>query len=122
MITGEAMSGNSNKKDELEVSSAQLQAELIEIKERVGALDTIASISHKDVVEKFVRDNITTDKARQILKECEEPRTREYLIAEFNFRQRPGAGSPSQSVKRGQPYPAALRRQSETNVRVERLG
>lgn len=79
------MSGNSNKKDELEVSSAQLQAELIEIKERVGALDTIASISHKDVVEKFVRDNITTDKARQILKECEEPRTREYLIAEFNF-------------------------------------
>src|SRR5258708_11823030 len=82
-VTGKAMNGKSTKKDELEVSSAQLQAELIEIKERVGALETIASISNKDVVEKFVRDNIATDKARQILRECEEPRTREHLISRF---------------------------------------
>jgi hypothetical protein len=57
------MNGKSSKKDELEVSSAQLRAELIEIKERVGALETIASISNKDVVEKFVREHIATDKA-----------------------------------------------------------
>ena len=79
------MNIKSTMKDELEVSSAQLQAELIEIKERVGALETIASISNKHVVEKFVRDHITTDKARQILKECEEPRTREHLISRFSF-------------------------------------
>ena len=79
------MNGKSSKKNELEVSSAQLQAELIEIKERVGALETIASISNKDVVEKFVRDHITTDKVRQILKECEEPRTREHLISALKF-------------------------------------
>src|SRR5262245_45041631 len=79
------MRGKSTKTDELEVSSAQLQAELIEIKERVGALETIASISNKEVVEKFVRDHVTTDKARLILRECEEPRTREYLIAKFGF-------------------------------------
>jgi DNA-binding transcriptional ArsR family regulator len=79
------MNGKSSKRDELEVSSAQLRAELIEIKERVGALETIASISNRDVVEKFVRDHITTDKARQILKECEEPRTREYLTSRLKF-------------------------------------
>src|SRR5437764_770319 len=83
------MKGKSIKKDELEVSSAQLQAELIEIKERVGALETIASISNKDVVEKFVRDHVTTEKARQILKECEEPRTREHLISKFGFASAP---------------------------------
>jgi hypothetical protein len=79
------MNSKSAKKDELEVSSGQLQAELIEIKERVGALETIASISNRDVVERFVREHITTDKARQILKECEEPRTRDHLISKFSF-------------------------------------
>jgi DNA-binding transcriptional ArsR family regulator len=73
------MNGKPSKHDELEVSSGQLQAELIEIKERVGALETIASISNRAVVEAHVRSHVTTDKARQILKECEEPRTREHL-------------------------------------------
>ena len=79
------MKSKSTKKDELEVSSSQLQAELIEIKERVGALETIASISNREVVERFVREHVTTDKARQILKECEEPRTRDHLISQFSF-------------------------------------
>ncbi len=74
-----------NTVSELEVSSSQLRAELIEIKERVGALETIASISNKEVVEKFVREHIPSDKARQILRECEEPRTREYLVSKFGF-------------------------------------
>ena len=37
------------------------------------------------MVEKFVRESIPGEKARQILKECEEPRTREYLVAKFGF-------------------------------------
>lgn len=79
------MKGKPNKKDSLEVSSGELRAELIEIKDRVGALETIASISNKEVVEKFVRESIPGEKARQILKECEEPRTREHLVAKFKF-------------------------------------
>jgi hypothetical protein len=71
--------------DNLEVSSTQLKAELIEIKERVGALETIASISNRAVVEAYVRGNVTTDKARQILRECAEPRTREYLKVKCGF-------------------------------------
>src|SRR5579862_6085098 len=79
------MNDKSKKKDGLEVSSDQLKAELIEIKERVGALETIATISNRDVVEKYVRAHLTTDKGKQIMKECEEPRTREYLKSKFNF-------------------------------------
>ena len=79
------MRGKASKKDSIEISSAELRAELIEIKDRVGALETIASISNKDVVEKFVRESIPSEKARQILKECEEPRTQEYLMAKFGF-------------------------------------
>jgi hypothetical protein len=72
-------------KDRLEVSSDQLRAELIEIKERVSALETIASISNRSVVEAFVRSHVTSDKGRQVLKECEQPRTREYLISKLSF-------------------------------------
>jgi hypothetical protein len=79
------MKQKSWKKDSIEVSSGELRAELIEIKDRVGALETIASISNKEVVEKFVRESIPSEQARQILKECEEPRTREYLMAKFGF-------------------------------------
>lgn len=79
------MKQKSSNNDSIEVSSGELRAELIEIKDRVGALETIASISNKEVVEKFVRESIPSEKARQILKECEEPRTREYLVAKFEF-------------------------------------
>ena len=80
------MNGKPNKKDGVEVSSDQLKAELIEIKERVGALETIASISNRQVVETYVREHLKTDKGRQIMKECEEPRTREHLMAKFGFK------------------------------------
>jgi hypothetical protein len=73
------------KKDSVEVSSDQLKAELIAIKERLGALETIASISNRQVVEVYVREHLTTNKGKQILKECAEPRTREYLIKKFSF-------------------------------------
>jgi len=78
-----------NKNSKLEISSDQLKNELTEIKERVGALETIATISNRDVVEKYVRSQLTTDKAIPILKECKEPRTREYLIQKFGFKSGP---------------------------------
>jgi hypothetical protein len=73
------------KKDKLEVSSDQLRAELIEIKERVGALETIASISNRVEVEKYIRLHLTNIQRKQILQECAEPRTRQYLKQKFNF-------------------------------------
>jgi DNA-binding transcriptional ArsR family regulator len=77
------------KKDSVEVSSDQLKAELIAIKERLGALETIASISNRQVVEVYVREHLKTDKGKQILKECEEPRTRDYLMKKFGFNSAP---------------------------------
>jgi DNA-binding transcriptional ArsR family regulator len=77
------------KKDSLEVSSDQLKAELIAIKERLGALETIASISNRQVVEAYVREHLKTDKGKQILKECEEPRTRDYLMKKCGFNSAP---------------------------------
>ena len=50
------MNSKPAKKDQLEVSSDQLKTELIENKERLGALETIASISNKTVVEAFVKE------------------------------------------------------------------
>jgi len=75
----------SNKTGNLEVSSDQLRAELIEIKERVGALETIASLANRPVVEKYVREHLTTDKGKQIMAECEEPRTREQLRSKLGY-------------------------------------
>jgi hypothetical protein len=79
------MNNKPNKKDSVEVSSGQLKAELVQIKERLGALETIASISNKSIVETYVRSSLTTEKARSIMRECEQPRTREYLVTKFGF-------------------------------------
>jgi DNA-binding transcriptional ArsR family regulator len=80
------MNGKPNRKDAMEVHSDQLKAELTEIKERVGALETIASISNRQVVETYVREHLQSDKGKQIMKECAEPRTRDHLIAKFGFK------------------------------------
>jgi DNA-binding transcriptional ArsR family regulator len=74
-----------SKKDNIEVSSDQLKAELVEIKERLGALETIASISNMAVVEAYVRDHLRTEKGKQIMRECAEPRTREELVLRLGF-------------------------------------
>ncbi len=79
------MNSKPHKKDNVEVSSDQLKAELIEIKERVGALETIASLANRSVVEAYVRGHLTTDKGKQIMRECAEPRTREQLISKLGF-------------------------------------
>ncbi len=79
------MNDKPKRVDRVEVSSDQLKAELIEIKERLSALETIASVSNRTEVERYVRGSLNTDRGRQIMKECEEPRTKEYLISKFNF-------------------------------------
>src|SRR5712671_5912923 len=76
------------KKDRLEVSSQPLQDELVAIKDRLNAIETIQSISNAPVVKKYVEEHLTTKKAKEIMKECEEPRTRSHLTSRFNFNSR----------------------------------
>jgi DNA-binding transcriptional ArsR family regulator len=73
-----AMSKKS-KADGLEVTSDQLTSELIEIKERIGSLETITSLANSKYVEEQARKYITTPQRTQIMRLCEEPHTREQL-------------------------------------------
>lgn len=73
------------KKDSLEISSQSLEDELIAIKDRLSAIETIASISNAVVVKKYVEDHLTTGKGKAIMKACEEPRTRQELRTQFKF-------------------------------------
>ncbi len=79
------MNGKAERTDRVEVASDQLKAELVEIKERLSALETIASVSNRTEVETYVQGCLTSTKGKQIMKECEEPRTKEYLISKFRF-------------------------------------
>ena len=79
------MSDKRPKKDSVEVSSQSLQDELVAIKDRLNAIETIQSISNAAVVKKYAEEHLTTNRARQIMKECEEPRTRSHLRTQFGF-------------------------------------
>jgi hypothetical protein len=79
------MNDKPRRTDRVEVASDQLKAELVEIKERLSSLETIASVSNRAEVEEYVRGCLTTERGRQIMKECEQPRTKKELIAKFNF-------------------------------------
>lgn len=79
------MNSKPKKKDKLEISSDQLKAELIEIKERIDAIETISSISNRKVVEDYVRGHVKTDKAKQIMAFCAQPRGRDQLRAELKL-------------------------------------
>jgi hypothetical protein len=74
------------KKDSVEVSSQSLQDELVAIKDRLNAIETIQSISNAAVVRKYVEEHLTTGRARDIMKECEEPRTRSYLTTTLSLK------------------------------------
>jgi hypothetical protein len=73
------------KKDNLEISSDQLQAELVEIKERLGTLETLTSISNQEVVEAYVRRHLTTEKGRLAVRSCEAAQTREQLVSKLGL-------------------------------------
>lgn len=79
------MSDKRPKKDGVEVSSQSLQEELVAIKDRLSAIETIASISNATAVRKYVEDHLKTDKQKAIMKECAEPRPKSYLISKFAF-------------------------------------
>jgi hypothetical protein len=79
------MNDKPKRADRVEVSSDQLKSELIEIKERLSALETIASVSNRAEVETYVRSCLDTAKGKLIMKECEEPRTKEYLMSKLSF-------------------------------------
>lgn len=79
------MSDKRPKKANVEVSSQSLQDELVAIKDRLSAIETIASISNAAVVKKYVEDHLKTDKGKAIMKECAEQRTKSYLISQFKF-------------------------------------
>jgi len=59
---------------------------LVAIKERLNAIETIESISNAAVVKKYVDDHLTTHLARDLMKECAEPRTRSHLMTKFGFK------------------------------------
>ncbi|MDV3252566.1 hypothetical protein DevBK_14595 [Devosia sp. BK] len=74
------------KKDRLEVSSQSLQDELIAIRERLSAIETISSISNSAAVRKYVEESLKTQDAKKIMRACEDPRTKEQLVAEFGYK------------------------------------
>ena len=79
------MSDKRTKKDSVEVSSQPLQDELVAIKDRLSAIETIQSISNATVVKHYVQEHLKTKDARKIMKACEEPKTRTQLQTAFSY-------------------------------------
>jgi hypothetical protein len=69
----------------MEVSSQSLQDELVAIKDRLSAIETIASISNATAVKKYVEDHLKTERGKAIMTECVEPRTKSHLVSHFGF-------------------------------------
>jgi hypothetical protein len=76
---------NGKREGTIEVSSQQLLDELIEIKDRVGALENVASLANQEVLIKFFKEALSTDIRKKIMRCCEEPKTREQLMTECGF-------------------------------------
>lgn len=55
------------------------------IKDRLSAIETIESISNAPVVRKYVEGHLKTKRAREVMKACEEPRTRSFLREKLRF-------------------------------------
>lgn len=80
------MSDKRSKKDAVEVSSQPLQDELVAIKDRLNAIETIQSISNATVVKQYVQEHLKTKDAKKIMKECEEPKTKSHLQTTFGYK------------------------------------
>jgi DNA-binding transcriptional ArsR family regulator len=66
----------SDAKPVLEVSSEQIYQKLVEIEERIAALETVATLAHQTEIEEYVRLVVAQSEDRKaILRACEEPRT-----------------------------------------------
>jgi DNA-binding transcriptional ArsR family regulator len=73
-------------KNSVEVSSQSLQDELVAIKDRLNAIETIQSISNATVVKQYVQEHLKTKDAKKIMTECEEPKTRSHLQTSFGYK------------------------------------
>lgn len=80
------MSDKRARKDSLEVSSQSLHDELVAIKDRLNAIETIQAVSNAPEVRKYVEEHLKTKDAKRIMKECETPQTRSHLQTHFNFK------------------------------------
>lgn len=69
----------------IEVTSQQLLNELIEIKDRVGALENVAGIANQEILIKFFSEVLNTSQRRQIMAACREPQSRDQLRSKFKF-------------------------------------
>jgi len=71
--------------DSQEFTSDQLRAELIDIKERVGSLETISSLAHREIIEAYVISILKNDPTKKnIMKACEQPMTRAAIREKFS--------------------------------------
>lgn len=83
------MNDKRSKKDSVEVSSQTLQDELVAIKDRLNAIETIQAISNASEVKKYVLEHLKTKDAKKLMKECETARTRSHLQTTFNYKSGP---------------------------------
>jgi DNA-binding transcriptional ArsR family regulator len=77
--------GSKVKNGSIEVTSQDLRNELIEIKDRVGALENVAGIAHQEILVKYFAEILDSNQRRQIMSACSEPQTRKQLVEKFNF-------------------------------------
>jgi hypothetical protein len=69
----------------VEVTSQQLLNELIEIKDRVGALENVAGIANQAILIKYFGEVLNNAQRRRIMAACQEPQTKDQLVAALNF-------------------------------------
>ncbi len=68
-----------SKRAALEVKSGSIESELVEIKERLGSLETIAGLSNSKVVAEYARNYLTSPQRLSIMGLCESPQTKGQL-------------------------------------------
>jgi len=83
------MSDKRAQKESLEVASQSLRDELVAIKDRLSAIETIQGISNASVVKQYVKEHLKTKDAKKIMAECAEPKTRSHLQAKFGYNSKP---------------------------------
>lgn len=83
------MSDKRPPKESLEVASQSLRDELVAIKDRLSAIETIQGISNAKVVRQYVEEHLKTKDSKKIMAECAEPRTKSHLQAKFGYKSKP---------------------------------
>lgn len=73
------------KRNALEVKSGSIEAELIEIKERLGSLETIAGLANSKEVISHAQKHLTSEQRFAIMRLCESPHTKDQLRSTLNY-------------------------------------